>query len=79
MASLLQICEIVFAQAQVSFRGLVTDESGTPLAGVNIRVDNSLTDDSYISCTCSVLIIVVSVFLPLLSLQAKYVFRVQLG
>lgn len=30
-------------QAQVRLSGQVTDEDGTPLAGVNIRVDNSLT------------------------------------
>ena len=37
------LMSVLCGQAQVSFRGLVTDEGGTPLAGVNIRVDNSLT------------------------------------
>lgn len=33
----------LWAQAQVRLTGLVTNENGKPLSGVNIRVDNSLT------------------------------------
>lgn len=33
----------LWIQAQIRLNGLVTDEGGKPLAGVNIRIDNSLT------------------------------------
>lgn len=33
----------LWIQAQIQLSGQVTDENGTPLVGVNIRIDNSLT------------------------------------
>lgn len=33
----------LLSQAQITLRGTVTNESGSPLPGVNIRIDNSLT------------------------------------
>lgn len=43
LTCLLLLCAMASAQAQVRLHGCVTREDGTPLAGVNIRVDNSLT------------------------------------
>lgn len=43
LAGFLLIGGAACAHAQASLQGRVTDESGAPLPGVNIRVDNSLT------------------------------------
>ena len=42
MATALLAALPIFAEAQVTFSGRVLAEDGTPLSGVNIRIDNSL-------------------------------------